>query len=99
MNEIINNNNPFYIKLKEWYGNSLITKKVEVLHVYTEDDEEIYTVVFLMKEKENVEIARIFPLGNKMEISIDCQADTNTIQGIRKLIQYGGNFKRFEIED
>jgi len=45
-----------------------------------------------------IEIARIFYLGDRMEISIDCQADVNTMQGVRKLIKYGGFYNQYEID-
>jgi len=88
---------PFYVKLQEWYGNRINGKKFEVLHTLYEDGEP-YTMIFMMEIDNQIEIARIFSLGNRMEISIDCQADVSTLQGVRKLIQYGGNFKLWEID-
>jgi len=97
MKNMLNNNNKFYTKLEEWYGKSLDSKLFEILHVDMENDQ-IYSVVFLMRKDNEIEIARVFPIGDTMQISIDCQADINTMKGIRQLIQYGGNFGRFEIE-
>jgi len=95
---IIDNTNPFYIKLKDWYGKNLNDKKLEVLHAY-EIEGKLNTVIFMMEIDNQIEIARIFSLGDGMGISIDCQADIRTLQGAKKLIQYGGNFKLWEIED
>jgi len=94
----VNKESPFYAKLQEWYGNRINGKKLEVLHTLYEDNGEPYTMIFMMEIDNQIEIARIFSLGNRMEISIDCQADVHTMQGVRKLIQYGGNFKSWEID-
>ena len=94
---IIDNTNPFYIKLKDWYGKNLNDKKLEVLHAY-EIEGKLNTVIFMMEIDNQIEIARIFYLGNKLEISIDCQADVSTMQGVRKLIKYGGFYNQYEIE-
>jgi len=88
---------PFYVKLQEWYGNRINGKKFDILHTY-ENDGELNTVIFMMEIDNQIEIARIFYLGDKLEISIDCQADINTMQGVRKLIKYGGFYKQYEIE-
>jgi len=96
---IIDNTNPFYVKLKDWYGKNLNPKKLEVLHSY-EVEGELVTVIFMMEIDSKIEIARVILFGDvKMEISIDCQADVRTLEGAKKLIQYGGNFKLWEIED
>jgi len=94
---IIDNTNPFYIKLKDWYGKNLNDKKLEVLHAY-EIEGKLNTVIFMMEIDNQIEIARIFYLGEKLEISIDCQADVSTLQGVRKLIKYGGFYSQYEIE-
>jgi len=101
MENIIKDGNKFYDKLKDWYGNYLNTKKLEVLHtheIFVDGTKELVTVIFIVEIENQIEIARIFSLGERVEISIDCQADPNTLQGARKLIQYGGNFQRFEIK-
>jgi len=88
---------PFYVKLQEWYGNRINGKKFDILHTY-ENDGELNTVIFMMEIDNQIEIARIFYLGDKLEISIDCQADVSTMQGVRKLIKYGGFYNQYEIE-
>ena len=88
---------PFYIKLQEWYGNRIDGKKFDILHTY-ENGGELNTAIFMMEIDNQIEIARIFYLGNKLEISIDCQADVSTMQGVRKLIKYGGFYNQYEIE-
>jgi len=101
MENIIKEGNKFYDKLKDWYGNHLNIKKLEILHtheIFVDGKKELVTVIFMMEINEQIEVARIFSLGDQIAISIDCQADPNTLQGARKLIQYGGNFQRFEIE-
>jgi hypothetical protein len=98
MDRIFNKENVFYNKLKKWYGKFLDNMQVSILHV-EESDGEVWTVIFILKDKSKIEIVRIFTIGDNVEISIDLQTNTNDIGGIRKLIQYGGNFKKFEIED
>lgn len=98
MKEIMNKDNPFYNKLQEWYGNNLNPKKTEVLYI-DKDETNTYAITFLIRNENHIEVARVIHFGNSYQISIDCQADVNTMQGVRKLIQYGSNFKRFDIED
>lgn len=96
-NKIFNTDNIFYDKLKFWYGKFLADKQVSILH--TEEIEgKLNTVVFIIKENEKIEIARVFALGDHAEISIDLQCNTKCIGAIKQLIAYGGNFKKFEIE-
>jgi hypothetical protein len=99
MLDFLDGNNVFYKKLEDWYGKeALDNKQINVLYV-DKEDEEVYAVVYITKEREDIEISRVFTIGNRMEISIDLQTRVLTLGGIKKLIQYGGNFKKFEIED
>lgn len=98
MDKIFTEENIFYKKLEDWYKKHLDNVQLNILHI-EEIDNKLVTVIFIMKEKDKVEIARVFTIGDHAEISIDLQVNTSTLGGIRKLIQYGGNFKRFEIED
>ncbi|MDD4779182.1 MAG: hypothetical protein PHT02_01070 [Tissierellia bacterium] len=88
MNKFLNNDNKYYNKLTDWYGDTLKNNKVEVLYVDGEN-EEIFAVAYILKENEQYEIARVFEIGGKMQISIDCQVDVTTTEGIKKLLQYG----------
>jgi hypothetical protein len=85
-------------KLFSWYGEDLHKKEVTTLHTLPFENE-IMTAVFMVKEGTKVEIARVFTLVDDVAISIDLQCDVSTISGIRKLIQYGGKFACYEIED
>lgn len=98
MKDFLDENNPFYQKLLSWYGTSLEDKQLQVLYV-DKEAEEIYAVVYITKEREDIEIARVFSVGNRMEISIDLQTRALTLGGIKKLIRYGSNFKQFDIEE
>ena len=96
--DILKTNNIFYDKLKFWYGEYLNNKQVSILH--TENVEgELCTVIFIVKEEMSVEIVRLFTLEKKVEISVDLQCNIKCIGAIKQLIQYGSNFKKFEIED
>jgi hypothetical protein len=88
MNKFLNNNNSYYNKLVDWYGDTLKSNKVEVLYVDGEG-EEVFAVAYLLKQNEQIEIARIFEIGGKMQISIDCQVNVTTTEGIKRLLQYG----------
>lgn len=99
MSKFLDKENVFYKKLTNWYGDSLNDKQIQVLYV-DEEGEEVYAVTFIIKEREDIEIARVFTLGNSMEISIDLQTTPLTIKGIKKLIKYGAeNVKGFDIEE
>jgi len=88
MKEFLSKNNIYYNKLRDWYKDELKTNKVEVLYVDRED-KDIFAVTYLIIENENVEIARIFSIGDTMQISIDCKVNITEIQGIKNLILYG----------
>lgn len=83
MKNIMSEENKFYKKLKEWYGDYLDDKPIEVLHADCD------SVSYVIKDETNIEIARVFLLSGKPQISIDCQADVSKLEGIKKLILFG----------
>jgi len=96
--DILNTENIFMDKLNFWYGEHLKDKILDVLYI-EEIDQKLCTVVFIIKEDSKIEIIRTFKIGNKVELSIDLQCNTNCIGAIKQLVAYGGNYERFEIEN
>lgn len=95
--DILKTDNIFMDKLKYWYGKHLDNKQVSILHTISIGNK-LNTVIFILKEDQKIEIARIFTLGNNVEISIDLQCNTNCIGAIKQLIEYGSNnFKPYEL--
>jgi len=98
MNNILTTDNIFRDKLKFWYGKHLSNKKVMILHTDNVEGE-LCTVIFIVKEDTKIEIIRVFTIGDRVELSVDLQCDIKCFGAIKQLIQYGGNFDKFEIED